>query len=228
MEFDQSEFFTKIWQFNSQNPLGLSVLSLYFYLLKVAYEKKSLNFTLSESRISRELKMTRKTVKIGKEKLRKYGIISFKSRSGLPCDFQLISEYPLIFKDLFEQTEEIYKIPEIKKIQNKFELQKVNSEIKDTQQILSIVETNKNIPTIEEFLEYAQSLEMYDPQLHSEIQLKYDNWKSNNWKNSANRPITDWKSSLKSVLPYLKNSTQNNSLSVKTIPAITPPKLSNF
>ena len=81
--------------------------------------------------------------------------------------------------------------------------------------------------TIEEFLEYAKSLEMYDPQLHSEIHSKYDNWVSNGWKNSANRPITDWKSTLKSVLPYLKNSIQNNSVSIKSIPRITPPKLIN-
>ena len=229
-EMEYLELKNRIWEFNENSPLGLSVISVYFYLLKIGSDVGYTKFTVSDSKISRELKMTRKTVKVCKERLRKFGIITYQSRSGIPSDFQLNSDYPLIFKDGFEKPEVQSEILEFKKAQKKVEpkVVEVNSIKKRTQQISNNVETGKNIPSIEEFLEYAQSLEMYDPQLDFEIQLKYKNWRSNSWKNSANRPITDWKSTLKSVLPYLKNSSQNNSLSIKTIPAITPPKLSNL
>ncbi|MFC6269471.1 hypothetical protein [Frigoriflavimonas asaccharolytica] len=228
-DMEYLELTNRIWGFNENKSLGLSAISVYFYLLKIGSEAGYTKFTVSDSKISRELKMTRKTVKVCKEKLCKFGIISYHSRNGIPSDFELNSDYPLIFNDVLEKPEVQSEILEFKKAQKKVEpkVVEVNSIKKRTQQISSSVEINNSIPSIEEFLEYAQSLEMYDPQLHSEIQLKYKNWRSNSWKNSANRPITDWKSTLKSVLPYLKNSTQNNSLSVKTIPRITPPKLSN-
>lgn len=224
------EWTNRIWEFNENRPLGLSAISVYFYLLKIGSDTGYTKFTVSDSKISRELKMTRKTVKVCKERLRKFGIISYQSRNGIPSDFQLSSDYPLIFIDAFGEPEVQSEIIEVKEFQKKLEpkLVEVNSIKKSTQQISSSVERNKNIPSIKEFLEYAQNLETYEPQIDFELHSKYDNWISNGWKNSANRPITDWKSTLKSVLPYLKNSTQNNSLAVKTIPTITPPKLSNF
>ena len=228
-EMEYLELKNRIWEFNENSPLGLSVISVYFYLLKIGSDVGYTKFTVSDSKISRELKMTRKTVKVCKERLRKFGIITYQSRSGIPSDFQLNSDYPLTFKDVFEKPEVQSEILEFKEFHKKVEpkVVEVNSIKKSTQQISSSFEISNSIPSIEEFLEYAKSLEMYDPQLDFEIQLRYKNWRSNNWKNSANRPITDWKSTLKSVLPYLKNSTQNNSLSIKSIPRITPPKLSN-
>ena len=229
MKFSYLEFTHRIWEFNKNRPLGLSAISVYFYLLKIGSEVGYTKFTVSDSKISRELKMTRKTVKVCKERLRKFGIISYESKNGIPSNFQLNSDYPLIFKDAFEEPEVQSKIIEFEEFQKKVEpkVLEVNSIKKNIQQISSSIETNKNIPSIEEFLEYAQTLETYEPQIDFEIHSKYDNWISNSWKNSANRPITDWKSTLKSVLPYLKNSTLNNALSIKTIPKITPPKLSN-
>ena len=51
--------------------------------------------------------------------------------------------------------------------------------------------------SLDEFMEYAKTIETYEPYLDSEIQSRYEDWKNNDWRNSSDRPITNWKSSLK-------------------------------
>ncbi len=227
----------KFWNYSEENHLGPSTMLIYLYLLKEAFNRNNEKFSISDVQISKNLNLTKKTIKVNKDILLINGLILFKTKNGVPCNYQIITDYPIetdrsklkIEKKILTKLQNIRQgvIKKQLKIDEKnsssFQDQSARDSLQNTKQIV----LNSNIPKIEEFLEYAKSLEMYDPKLHSEIQSKYDNWKSNNWKNSANRPITDWKSTLKSVLPYLKNSTQNNSLSVKTIPRITPPKLSN-
>ena len=65
---------------------------------------------------------------------------------------------------------------------------------------------NSKIPSLDEFMRYAKSLESYESELDLNISEKYENWKNNGWKNTFNRPISNWKSTLKSTLPYLKNT----------------------
>lgn len=45
--------------------------------------------------------MTRKTVKVCKEKLRRFGIISYQSMSGISAEVQLILDYPIILENEF-------------------------------------------------------------------------------------------------------------------------------
>ena len=92
MKFNYTELTNRIWEFNENRSLGLSTLSVYFYLLKIGLERGYNKFSVSDSQMSRELKMTRKTVKVCKEKLRQFGIICYQSRNGVPSDFQLISD----------------------------------------------------------------------------------------------------------------------------------------
>ena len=58
------------------------------------------------------------------------------------------------------------------------------------------------------------------------IKEKYDSWTNNDWKNALNRPINNWKSSLKSTLPYMKNKTDTQTISLESIPNIKRPKSS--
>ena len=83
---------------------------------------------------------------------------------------------------------------------------------------------NSKIPSLNEFIEYAKSLEGYEPELELSISEKYESWKNNGWKNTSNRPISNWKSTLKSTLPYLKNTNGENSLSLQDIPNIKRPE----
>ena len=77
-----------------------------------------------------------------------------------------------------------------------------------------------DFPTLEEFIEYAESIESYDDNLLLEIKNKHQTWTNNGWKNSFDRPITNWKSALKNSIPYLYNSALKNKKSIETIPII--------
>ena len=83
---------------------------------------------------------------------------------------------------------------------------------------------NNKIPSLNEFIEYAKSLEGYEPKLDLSISEKYESWKNNGWKNTSNRPISNCKSTLKSTLPYLINKSEKNSLSLQDIPKIKRPE----
>ena len=225
MEVDQSEFTNRIWQFNESIALGLSTLSVYFYLLKISSECGRTTFTVSDSEMSRQLKMTRKTVKVCKEKLRRFGIISFLSKSGVPAELQLKLDYPIIYeKDNFSG--DLLRETKAKKLNNKIIIE---SKIAETAIIESgdtaplIIDKDlksKHVPTLEEFLDYARSIETYDNNLISEIKDKYITWADNGWRNNFDRPITNWKSVLKNTMPYLKNNSGKNNKSFQTIPAI--------
>ncbi len=83
---------------------------------------------------------------------------------------------------------------------------------------------NNKIPSLDEFIEYAKSLEGYESELELSISEKYESWINNGWKNTSNRPISNWKFTLKSTLPYLKNTSGENSLSLQDIPNIKRPE----
>ena len=219
MENYNLELSERIWKFNESRALGLSTLSIYFFLLKISVEIDSLKFTISDTEVSKQLKMTRKTVKVCKEKLRRFGIISYRSISGIPAEITLISDYPLIldnqhFDDDLNKKRKAKKQNEEFLVQSKI-LKTPVSEIDD-------ISTKKimDFPTLEEFIEYAESIETYDDNLLLEVKNKHQTWTNNGWKNSFDRPITNWKSALKNSIPYLYNSALKNKKSIETIPII--------
>ncbi|AZI33883.1 hypothetical protein [Kaistella carnis] len=219
MENYNLELSDRIWKFNESRALGLSTLSVYFFLLRIGIERTSLKFTISDTQISTQLKMTRKTVKVCKEKLRRFGIISYQSISGIPAEISLISDYPLIldnqhFDDDLNKKRKAKKQNEEVLVQSKI-LKTSVSEIDD-------ISTKKimDFPTLKEFIEYAESIESYDDNLLLEIKNKHQTWTNNGWKNNFDRPITNWKSALKNSLPYLYNSAIKNKKTIETIPTI--------
>lgn len=222
MEFSYADFTSRIWEFNENKALGLSVISVYFYLLKIGAERGLTKFVVSDSQLSRDLKMTRKTVKVCKEKLRHYGIISYESRNGVPSDFRLNPDYPVIFTDTdyYTKPDKPNLIDEGKSSLIAIDLQVENQSEKKTSQTTTDLLLVIDPPPIEEFLEYAQSLDRLDDLTIQGVGLKYQDWKNNGWKNNFNRPITNWKSALKSMLPYLKNSRQKNHTGMHAIPVI--------
>lgn len=69
---------------------------------------------------------------------------------------------------------------------------------------------NKNlnkVPTLPEFLTYAEeSLRERYHKLKYSLELKYQSWVENNWKDGNGSPIRNWKSKILNVAPYLKES----------------------
>lgn len=229
------ELIYRFWGFNQKISIGSTGISMYLYLLKIAYDNERYDFQISDVAISKELGLTRKTVKSTKEKLQSIGLIQFQTKNGLPCSYRLILDYPLtvsepknvkkeeLWKEEFIQKEEelVFPSPTVPPIQNLSE----NTDQKVEEQSSREKANNKNIPIWEEFIEYAQILEIYEQQLDFEIQTKYESWKNNGWKNHADRPITNWKSALKSALLYMKNIADRSEFSIENIPNIRHPKL---
>jgi hypothetical protein len=229
MKFNYTELTNRIWEFNESGSLGLSALSVYFYLLKIGFERGYCKFSVSDSQMSRELKMTRKTVKVCKEKLRHFGIICYQSRNGVPSDFQLNTDYPIIFNDALNEMKIDLKPLTFKKTRDlpiESAPNKAQPELKTKQSTIQNERIN-DIPTLEEFLKHAKSLDSYNDHLIFEVKIKYDNWISNGWKNNFDRPITNWKSALKNAIPYLKNDVQDNQKLNPKIPNITRVNIDN-
>ena len=74
-----------------------------------------------------------------------------------------------------------------------------------------------NIPTKEEFLEYAtviyKQLEKDFEPFKFPVLAKYTTWIDNGWKNGHNKPIKNWKNTLNNTIPHIKgiyNGRKNN------------------
>lgn len=63
---------------------------------------------------------------------------------------------------------------------------------------------NNKIPTIETFLAYSKTIEIYKPELDYAIKSKYEAWKDNGWKDGNGKEIKNWKTTLRNTMPYLK------------------------
>jgi len=206
------ELIKQFWEFNNKNKIGSTRISMYLYLLKMGYENDSYSFQISDIEISRDLGLTRKTVRYTKEILKDLGLIQFETKNGIPCHYRLILNYPLHISKPKKTKKENLKT-------EKFAEKIDNSQIKNQTDFFT-----QKIPSFEEFIEYARTLDNYELKLDFEIQSKYEDWKKNEWKNGSNRPITNWKSSLKSSLPFMKNKIKNHQLSLASIPNIKRPK----
>lgn len=214
-----SELIQKFWQYNEKDSLGATAIAFYFLLLDKYIANNSGNFTISDIELSQELKLSRNTIKATKDKLRNLGLIHYQSKTGVPCFYKIITDY---------STPEIVKKPvkyfpppiteEEKPIKNS-----VAEPKKDIIHSPKEPINNPNIPSIEEFLEFAKTLKNYSPELNSKIEGKYDSWIENNWRNGYDRPITNWRSTLKSTLPYLIQAPKGN-MNPKEIPTINRPK----
>ena len=83
---------------------------------------------------------------------------------------------------------------------------------------------NINIPSLDEFMNFAKSLEIYDETMDFAIKSKYESWRDNGWVNGLGIPINKWQNNLKNTLPHLKTSKKKPSgLQPNNIPTIKRP-----
>ncbi|AZA47105.1 hypothetical protein EG346_02340 [Chryseobacterium carnipullorum] len=234
------ELIHRFWGFNQGIHLRPTAIAMYLYLLKTSYDNERYDFNISDIVISEDLGLTRPTIISTKEKLRSLGLIHYQTKNGFACYYRLILDYPLISvskkvkkevvnKEQFAQkAEEIATHPRVvDSIQNLTKNTDQEIEVKSIPfQSAKEKRNNEDIPTMEEFINYAQTLDSYEVKMDFSIKEKYETWANNNWKNSSDRQITNWKSSLKSTLPFMKNNIKDKSISLQSIPNIKRPKSS--
>jgi hypothetical protein len=232
------ELIQKFWESGPKAQLGTTAVAIYLYLLKLANDNNGYDVTVSDVAIGNTLGLTRKTVKSAREALGKSGLVRYESKNGYSCSYRIVQDYPLsIQKDKKDQKAKRKNNPRIPVIEKKENLPldglPVISTPETTEQKekapfdnirsepLKIIVSN---PSLEEFMAYAYTLSGYEESMDSPIKERYALWSSNDWCNNLGRPITNWKSSLKNLLPYIKNRNDNGQLSLDSIPIIKPPK----
>jgi hypothetical protein len=222
------ELIKKFWLFIKEYPLNAPAISIYLFLLEKWNDRKQNDFELSDKEMSRMLRLNRKTIKVNKDILRNLGLISY----------QIINGYPTLYKIIFD-----YSVRKSNKELPVAEKKKVSQEVIvpaiETPPTIEVPPTASSVatpppppkqskpklniepPTLEEFIEYAKTLELYEESLIPHLRTKYEMWNENNWVNGYGKPILNWKLTLKSTMPYLKNSNQGN---IFNIPKINRPK----
>ena len=72
----------------------------------------------------------------------------------------------------------------------------------------------KDTPTIDEFIVYAKSLEIYKVNLDYAIKAKYQTWIDDGWRDGYGNKIKNWKNKLRSTLPHMKSININSGLNI--------------
>ncbi|EJU34703.1 hypothetical protein HMPREF1154_2117 [Capnocytophaga sp. CM59] len=186
------------------------------------------DFEFSDIEINRKLKMDRNTIRKNKDILRNLGLISYQITNGYPTFYKIILDYSV------RKSNKELPVAEKKKVSQEVIVPAIDTsptiEVPPTASSVatpppppkqSKPKLNIETPTLEEFIEYAKTLELYEESLIPHLKTKYETWNENNWVNGYGKPILNWKSTLKSTMPYLKNSNQGN---IFNIPKINRPK----
>ena len=172
--------------------------------------------------------MNRKTIRNGKDYLRNLGLISFQIKKGLTTFYKIIPDYTIRKSKDLPEIEKIIKKPVILETPISEQPEPISNiisfpeKIKIEQKINTTPIKNNNSPTMEEFMDFARSLEIYDESLDIQLKTKYDTWKNSNWINGYGNPILDWKKTLIRTIPFLKNGSKN--IFSNSFPKINRPK----
>ncbi len=229
-----TELIDRFWLFVEKTKPGTAAISLYLYLLQVAKEKDAYQFTITDIELGKRLGINRATVKATREKLSKFGLIEYHSVQGAAGIYRLMVNYPLQptsfdkvqnepasgIIDLFGRNENVLQIEEIDEKDNLSVTVDENIPVEPT----SLLIDGRVVPGPEEFLDYARTLDAYHTELDDLIMAKHSGWLQSDWKSASGRPITNWQSSLKNVLPFLTSEAVQNELTVHNIPEIIHPK----
>lgn len=228
----------KFWKFNEKQDLNYSIVSFYLLLLEEWDNNSNQDFRISDVIISKKLQMRRMSIPVIKQKLLQLGLIQYKTKNGSPCLYKIITDYNI---DLFLESSSPTKpnaedkgkpleIPKVEIPKTTTEPPKVETPLQKETEIPKVEvpihkepqkELPKGIPTLEEFLAYAKTIEIYQPELDFQIKTKYEKWLDDGWKTGFGKPIKNWQIVLKSAMSYMNksNTFQGN------IPQIKAPKM---
>ena len=207
------ELIQRFWEFNKVVKVSPTEISLYLYLLKIGHDNDRYDFKISDKELGRQLRLTSVTINSTKKRLKSLGLLQFQTNKGLPCYYRLSLDYPFDTKSKDKKDQESSDM-ENSDLSTGLETN-IKTEIKN--------DDNGNIPSIDEFIDYAKTIDGFESQLEPAIKKKYSSWLNKGWKNTSNRPIGNWKLTLKSTLPFMKNSAEDNKISLQDIPDIKRP-----
>ncbi len=221
------ELIQRFWDFNHLNRVGSTAVAVYLYLVKLSGENNRYDFRVSDLKISSELGLTRATISKTRDKLKKFGLIAFETTNGIPCYYRLIINYPIRCyqedaPDYFPDKPINWKLLSSRSTSSEScidENEEINSLNQEPAAMQAQVQSQVIDPSFEAFLAFAQNLEGYDSTLDDAIKEKYILWSENNWKTVSDRPITNWRSTLKSMMPFFKKSIEDE-MSWQSIPDI--------
>jgi hypothetical protein len=234
---------SQFWRYNKIEPLGAVATSIYLFLLEIWKKNEESDFNLSDTEICERLKITRPTIIAIRQKLCKLGMIQYQSQNGLPGHYKINTDY-LQGLAVVEKKESdtggsrikrsqktIPKKNEIaeKSLSKKENTKNPNLTSNDSEKNIIPISISNSIPSLMEFTEYAKTLENYNSILDHLIKEKYESWLENGWRNAYDKPITNWKSSIKNTIPFLEkelDSPKNTSKKI-ALQSIKRPK-SNF
>ena len=226
-----TELTTKFWSINEKSPLGASAIALYFFLLEKCRQNDGKDFTISDNAISQKLSLTRPTINALKSKLRNVGLIQYQTRNGVPSIYRIITDISFLLQEsLQKETLNIKnKVSQesepFKKMIESPIINDIQPKILEEKTIHTSTRENINIPSLDEFMNFAKSLEIYDETMDFAIKSKYESWRDNGWVNALGIPINKWQNNLKNTLPHLKTSKKKPSgLQPNNIPTIKRPK----
>ena len=226
-----TELTTKFWSINEKSPLGASAIALYFFLLEKCRQNDGKDFTISDNAIGQKLSLTRPTINALKSKLRNVGLIQYQTRNGVPSIYRIITDISFLLQEsLQKETLNIKnKVSQesepFKKMIESPIINDIQPKILEEKTIHTPTRENINIPSLDEFMNFAKSLEIYDETMDFAIKSKYESWRDNVWVNGLGIPINKWQNNLKNTLPHLKTSKKKPSgLQPNNIPTIKRPK----
>lgn len=227
-----TELISKFWSINEKTPLGASAIALYLFLLEEYIKNNGENFSISDGLISQKLSLTRPTIIAMKSKLRNIGLIQYQTKNGMPSIYRIISDFSFLQEPITRQepvkndvgSQKLTK-EKVSKVEEKA-IGKTLIKIVEPSVIeppITPVRENIDIPSLQEFMDFAKTLEAYDESMDFAIKSKYESWVDAGWKNGIGYPIIKWENNLKNTLPHLKSTKRN--LSINKIPTIKRPKM---
>ena len=220
------ELIKKYWRMNEEFPQNYSITCMYLFLLETWDKNNKEDFEISDYDISKKLIITRVSVRKNRKKLRDLGLINYQISKGFPTIYKIISDY------IIRKGKEVVSIAEKEKIVDKKSIAPAIPVIPLVQEPIPVASPSLkskekqtpmmpfNIPSFEEFMNYAKTLDIYEEGLDVHLKIKYETWKDDGWVSGYNKPIINWKQTLKNTMPYLRSNNKN----IFNVPKINRPK----
>lgn len=211
------DLIAKFWNANEKSPLGSSAIALYLFLLEEYRKTDGNEFSVSDSIISQKLSLTRPTINSIKSKLRNVGLIHYKTQSGLPCTYRIVENFSFL-----HQEQPVVKKQKVDTLVSPAQPKKEVNTHQEINEVITKTTEHINIPSLEEFMAFAKTLEIYDESLDFQIEAKYKSWVDAGWKNGVGIPLIQWQNNLRNTIPHL--TPKRASVSINKIPKIERPK----
>lgn len=199
---DYLDLLVKFWDFNNHKKLAPIEVTLYLYILHKSKINSLTKVQISDTEISKDLSVSKKTIFNARKSIIKEKLVMVERKKGFSSIYSILdldTSLPITSSSKIQSLENTEKIKE----------NKPNGK--------------KEIPSLEEFMNYAKTVEIYDSTMDFQIKIKYQSWIDNDWNNGYNKPIINWRIALKTAMSYMKKASmpQNN---IFNTPSIRRPK----